>query len=671
MLDKLKNLCKAIKERKLWPVIAVIAFLSSVFLFYWIDYVGPKAKDFVLAETNMNNEEAQYVIGEIYAGDVIEQQIPVDVDIYGIGFSFATYERVNSCTISIEVYDENDICLFTKNLSAEELKDNAFYDFIFDEKIRPADTDFIRVIITSPDGEPGNAITLYSSLQEEVPGRILYVNEEGTSTNLTFRLLGNQKYSILGWMFLSFYLISVSLVLLVYLFMIKKVPLEKVFIIAAVLLGIISNAVFPPKAIPDEAVHINTAYHYSNLLLGKGSSESEGTLYMRQGDAEIFKALKADPVKDTYWEISEQNDLFMSEEERQLIPVDAKIVDTTFTQYIFPSIGLTIARIFHIQTIPALYLGRFFNLACYIFFIYWAIRKTPVAKLTFFVAGLLPMAVHIAASFSYDASTIGISFLFIGWMLDLIYQKEPVKKADVIICGCLAFFLPQNKLVYTVLIGLCFLIAKEKWSGFRKIKTCALWIGLSLSGLLLSYSGRIIDEFNRETESWHPSKGAMTYSFSWVLENFWEALQMGVRTLVETGSWYWQTMIGSSLSWLNVPVHGYLILVLTVCLFLSVFPIKEKNEVLVARKQKIWISMILFCGIVLIILSMLNWTNVGSDLFQGIQGRYFLPILPLFLLMFRGKGIILEKHVPTVIAVTTVTVTAFAFLESFSYIIQR
>ena len=146
---------------------------------------------------------------------------------------------------------------------------------------------------------------------------------------------------------------------------------------------------------------------------------------------------------------------------------------------------------------------------------------------------------------------------------------------------------------------------------------------------------------------------------------------MGVRTLVETGSWYWQTMIGSSLSWLNVPVHGYLILVLTICLFLSVFPIKEKNEVLVARKQKIWISMILFCGIVLIILSMLHWTNVGSDLFQGVQGRYFLPILPLFLLMFRGKGIILEKHVRTVIAVTTVTVTAFAFLESFSYIIQR
>lgn len=671
MLDKLKNLYKAIKERKLWPIIAIIAFLSSVFLFYWIDYISPKAMDFVLADSDMHNIKAQYVIGEICSGDVIEQQIPVDVDIYGIGFDFATYNRINSCTVSIEIYDENDICLFTKDLSAEKLEDNAFYDFIFDEKIRPIDTDFIRVIITSPDGENGNAVTLYCSSQEEESERMLYINEEGTSANLTFRILGNQKYFMLGWMFLSFYLISISLVLLIYLFMIRGVSLEKVFVIAAILLGIISNAIFPPRAVPDEEVHINTAYHYSNLLLGKGSPESGGTFYIRHGDKENFEILSAKPVRHTYWEISEQNNLFMSEEDMQLVSVDERIVDTTITQYIFPSIGLAIARILHLQTLPMLYLGRFFNLACYIFFIYWAVRKTPVAKLSFFVAGLLPMGLHVATSFSYDASTIGISFLFIGWMLSLIYNKEYIEKADMIICSCLAFFLPQNKLVYTILIGLCFLIAKEKCPTFKKIKTCSLWVGLSLFGLLLSYSGRIIDRLNREAESWNPSKGTTTYSFSWVLENFWEAIQMGVRTLVETGSWYWQTMVGSSLSWFDVPIHGCLILVLTVCLFLSVFPIKNEKEVFITKKQKLWIGTIIFCGVVLIILSMLTWTDVGSKLFQGVQGRYFLPILPLFLLLFRGKGIILEKHIPTMIAVTTVTATALAFLESFSYIIQR
>ena len=51
---------------------------------------------------------------------------------------------------------------------------------------------------------------------------MLYINEEGTSANLTFRILGNQKYFMLGWMFLSFYLISISLVLLIYLFMIGE-----------------------------------------------------------------------------------------------------------------------------------------------------------------------------------------------------------------------------------------------------------------------------------------------------------------------------------------------------------------------------------------------------------------------------------------------------------------
>ena len=99
--------------------------------------------------------------------------------------------------------------------------------------------------------------------------------------------------------------------------------------------------------------------------------------------------------------------------------------------------------------------------------------------------------------------------------------------------------------------------------------------------------------------------------------------------------------------------------------------IKNEKEVFITKKQKLWIGTIIFCGVVLIILSMLTWTDVGSKLFQGVQGRYFLPILPLFLLLFRGKGIILEKHIPTMIAVTTVTATALAFLESFSYIIQR
>ena len=97
----------------------------------------------------------------------------------------------------------------------------------------------------------------------------------------------------------------------------------------------------------------------------------------------------------------------------------------------------------------------------------------------------------------------------------------------------------------------------------------------------------------------------------------------------------------------------------------------NEKEVFITKKQKLWIGTIIFCGVVLIILSMLTWTDVGSKLFQGVQGRYFLPILPLFLLLFRGKGIILEKHIPTMIAVTTVTATALAFLESFSYIIQR
>ena len=148
---------------------------------------------------------------------------------------------------------------------------------------------------------------------------------------------------------------------------------------------------------------------------------------------------------------------------------------------------------------------------------------------------------------------------------------------------------------------------------------------------------------------------------------------MGIRTLIGLGSWYWNTMIGSSLGWLEIPVRGYLITILTICLFLSVFSVKEDEcAVFSTQRQKTCMGVIVFLGVVLIHLVMfVGWTGLASKQIQGVQGRYFIPLLPLFLLLFRGKGIVLGKHVPSLIAVTTVTVTALSFLEAFTYIACR
>ncbi len=58
------------------------------------------------------------------------------------------------------------------------------------------------------------------------------------------------------------------------------------------------------------------------------------------------------------------------------------------------------------------------------------------------------------------------------------------------------------------------------------------------------------------------------------------------------------------------------------------------------------IASLVFCLLVaalVMVVMLLFWTPLGSDIVQGVQGRYFLPILPLILLAVRGRSLAWEK----------------------------
>ena len=53
--------------------------------------------------------------------------------------------------------------------------------------------------------------------------------------------------------------------------------------------------------------------------------------------------------------------------------------------------------------------------------------------------------------------------------------------------------------------------------------------------------------------------------------------------------------------------------------------------------RRIWILLLIIAGTVLIFLAMLlGFTEKGSDYVTGLQGRYFLPYLPLVMLLLRS-----------------------------------
>ena len=82
-------------------------------------------------------------------------------------------------------------------------------------------------------------------------------------------------------------------------------------------------------------------------------------------------------------------------------------------------------------------------------------------------AALLPMTIHLSASFSYDVMIMGCVFYLTAICLDLAYEKDRVRLVDVAVLALLMAAAGPCKMVYGVLMGLCLLIPVKKFGGCR------------------------------------------------------------------------------------------------------------------------------------------------------------------------------------------------------------
>jgi uncharacterized membrane protein len=86
-----------------------------------------------------------------------------------------------------------------------------------------------------------------------------------------------------------------------------------------------------------------------------------------------------------------------------------------------------------------------------------------------------------------------------------------------------------------------------------------------------------------------------------------------------------------------------------------------------SKKQKRIIRIILFIIVVLIFCSLyVQWTTKKSVEIQGIQGRYFLPIFPLIVMLLgdiKVKSEYSEKNMANIIAGTSLLTQSIVIME--------
>lgn len=454
----------------------------------------------------------------------------------------------------------------------------------------------------------------------------------------------------------------------------KNIQLKTLFLVTLSVLMVGYMVLFAPVTVPDEQAHYISAYRMSNFFLFHWNQASAEGVLMRQADADFFGRFASSGMLDESKFITLIQSFSAFTNNTEMVPYGASVATSVPLGYLASAFGIALGRALHLGAVPVFYLGRMFNMAEFAFLMYFAVRRTPVAKNAFCVIALFPMTIHVAASYSYDGMVIGVSALLLAEILRMFYG-DAVTWKQMIYCFVLCAILAPSKMVYTPLICLVLLVPSDRFRTLCKrpwMLKCAMILAgiLGLLVMQLSTMSSYVGEGAAGSYiAWADEEG---YTLSWALGHIVNTIGVFLNTILQKTDYYVNTMLGSSLGWFQLSVPQYFYLPFA-GLFLVGCMKKTSEPRQLPYGAKCWTFLMVAGSAMLILASMfLSWTPISSTVIEGVQGRYFLPLLPAVILLLRNDLFQVEdaaeQHTMVLAGTLNVFVLAHCFLKCLNVI---
>lgn len=591
---------------------------------------------------------------------------------------------------------------------------------------------------------------------------------DGEEVDGTVAMLGTQA-RVGGFLTKFYWVFALGCIaaagLLYWLYCRRTVPLHRMVFCAVLVLGFAFNVLLPPYAAPDEKYHINQSFTLASTLydphlpvakshirdtIRRPSDQDaliqvdETTVFTWQHIAKVIGRPNTDPTFATH-------------------TFDEYQVDSSYTLYWISGFGVLIGYWLHLGFAATLYLGRLANLLFFAFLAAWAVKRTPVAKPAFAVAALLPMTLHLAASYSRDSNLLALCFFFSALLLDLAFgPREHIGWKQLVLPVVLAVLIVPSKVVYLPLAGLILLIPAvrlgrfARWikGGFLALCAVAFLLNSGAAGALVGFtqtsgtaaagaaslmaqeqaaqepaapesdvqnavqasSGEAAQsaaqtsggaesasqaadpaeegaaaEPSASSSAAQPasetagsaSEPSAANSFStqedltcftlpYILSHPLETAELCIRSVVEEGDHYLSTLVGGTLGYfgLDKPLDlawGWIILLYGLLALAWLCPEEGGAMPPAARWGTLFIALCC-CG--LAVLGCISWTPTYYETIYGFQGRYFLPVLPLLLLV-RPKALCLAGDCRRGIVLAAALVDIGVLLNVFLAVVAR
>lgn len=189
--------------------IALAVYVVLAVAFYWIS-----GDQLHFRDENTDAITASEPIGELVQGMEIRQPFTAQADeILGVDMLLSTYARENQCRVFVSIVDGNGLTLAQTELSGAEIMDNAVRTVSFAQPVQVTPGARYALVLASPDGAPGSAVTAWqgstiAAARAELPVEIqdrLLVNGEARESMLHYSF-HNRSYFWFGTLYWYFIL---------------------------------------------------------------------------------------------------------------------------------------------------------------------------------------------------------------------------------------------------------------------------------------------------------------------------------------------------------------------------------------------------------------------------------------------------------------------------------
>lgn len=461
------------------------------------------------------------------------------------------------------------------------------------------------------------------------------------------------KSTTLNLLCIALYIAMTLTIGFLYYMLYKKKTLEWIFVGFALIMGMIQLFTIPISALPDSNSHFLTVYGESSKLLGVKAYDDDGNILV-YSDVFWNTGLTWYPTKDDY--VFYTQGVFVQPEATQETLTTRLPLGTKHPGYIPQILGVSLARVLKLNPVQIIHMGRIFALLFYCFIMYWAIKKIPFGKTALFIIGGLPMTLQQAVSYNYDSVLNGICLLTVSWLLYLIYEARKIKYSDIVFLIAATITIATIKFIYLPIMGLGLLIPQEKFATQENAKRNKLIaeaaiIVIGVLSLLFSKFAFLQGELGVSSTT----LGTSDISLLWILKNPLTTIGILYRTIERYFSLWVEGLFASPLGYFDagIDIPSAITIALLVLLLLST--LKTNNSKLtniLSLSQKAWLTFIIGIITLLIMIAILCDTTIGADTIWGVQGRYFLPVVPLILLVCSNDLILLTKNIDKYLLLT-------------------